>query len=199
MTFCLNRSGRSPGGRVPEYAGDGGTGSTVTRKTTALLGLVALVVVGCGRDTPTSLDESLLPEAPTSVEIVLEWDDFASNLRVLGGYGAPQDLGRGIVANQFAGTLDARTLVVLDTFPTTASVRDTLGTTRPDSSLTYLGARVVATFDTISSTNAGPVTLALGVLDQEYDPATVTWEHAVDTINDRAANSDLIASSVLAG
>ena len=36
------------------------------------------------------------------------------------------------------------------------------------------GARVVATFDTISSTNAGPVTLALGVVDQAYDPATVT-------------------------
>jgi hypothetical protein len=156
----------------------------VTRKTTALLMFVAVGVVACGRETPTSLDEDLLPDEPITVEVRLGWDDFASNLEVLGGYGSPLDLGRGVIAKGFGGTLDSRTLVMMDTLPSATSVRDSLGTTRTDSVLTFLSARLVARFDTISSTNTGPVTLALGALDQEWDPRTVTWSHAVDTIRD---------------
>lgn len=161
-----------------------GIGHTVTRKTTALLAFVAIGVVACARETPTSIDGDLLPDEPITVEITLSWADFASGLEVIGGYGSPIDLGRGVLARGFGGTLDSRALVVLDAFPSTASVQDTLGTTRPDSMLTFVGARVVATFDTISSTNTGPVTLTLGALAQEWDPETVTWAHAVDTIHD---------------
>jgi hypothetical protein len=156
----------------------------VKRKTTALLGLVAVGVVACGRETPTSVDEDLLPPEPVTVEIRMAWDDFASNLEVLGGYGSPLDLGRGVVARGFGGSLDSRALVMMDTLPSSTSVRDSLGTTRTDSVLTFLSARLVARFDTISSTNTGPVTLALGAVDQAWDPQTVTWTHAVDTIRD---------------
>jgi len=150
-----------------------------------LLGFVAIGVVACGRDTPTSIDEDLLPDEHVTVEIRMSWDEFASGLEVLGGYGSPLDLGRGILANGFAGTLDSRTLATLDTFPSSASVRDTLGTTRPDSMLTFVSGRLVARFDTVSSTNTGPVTLALGAVEQDWDPQTVSWTHAVDTIHDR--------------
>lgn len=164
-----------------------GTGHTVTRKTTALLGLVAVGLMACGRETPTSIDEDLLPDEPVTVEIRMDWEDFASGLEILGGYGSPLDLGRGVLANGFGGSLDSRTLAVLDTFPSSASVRDSLGTTRTDSVLTFLSGRLVAKFDTISSTNDGPVTLALGAVDQAWDPETVTWTHAVDTIRDLRA------------
>lgn len=161
-----------------------GLGHTVTRKTTALLAVVALGVMACGRETPTSVDEGLLPDEPITVEIRMGWDDFASQLEVIGGYGAPANLGRGVIANGFGGTLDSRALVMLDTFPSAASVRDTTGTTRTDSVLTFVGGRLVAIFDTISSTNTGPVTLAVGALGQVWDAQTVTWTHTVDTIND---------------
>ena len=55
----------------------------MTRKTTALLGWVVLAAAGCGRETPTSLDDSLLPDAPTTVEIVLGGQFLAGPTQVL--------------------------------------------------------------------------------------------------------------------
>jgi hypothetical protein len=175
-----------------------GTGHTVTRKTTALLGLVAVGVVACGRETPTSVDETLLPDEPISIEIRMGWDDFASGLEVIGGYGSPLNLGRGVLANGYGGTLQSRAVAMMDTFPASTSVRDTTGTTRTDSVLTFVGARLVAKFDTISSTNTGPVTLAVGAITQRWDPQTVTWTHTVDTINDLRAWDEEGAGPVLA-
>lgn len=149
-----------------------------------MLGLVAVGLTACGRDTPTSVDEGLLPDEPITVEIRMGWDEFASGLEVIGGYGSPLNLGRGVLANDFAGRLDSRALVKLDAFPSSASVQDSLGTTRTDSVLTFVSGRLVAVFDTISSTNTGPVTLAIGTLAEPWDHQTVTWTHAVDTIND---------------
>ena len=161
-----------------------GTGHTVTRKTTALLGLVAVGLMACGRETPTSVDGALLPDEPITLEVRLGWDDFGSGLEVIGGYGSPLNLNRSVLANAFGGTLDSRALIEMDSFPSVASVRDTTGTTRPDSTLTFVRGRLVAKFDTIASTNTGPVTLSLGALTQPWDAQTVSWTHAVDTIND---------------
>ena len=151
------------------------------------LGLAAMCMAACQEQTPTSLDENLLPEEPVTLEIELPWEDFASNLAVYGGYGAPWELGTGVLANAFAGTLDARTLVRFGAYPSVQQVRDTTGTTRPDSSLTFLGGRLVTFFDTIASTNEGPVELSLGAIQEEWDVETVTWTIAVDTLNDERA------------
>jgi hypothetical protein len=151
----------------------------------ALLGLAALSVVACEEQTPTSLDESLLPQEPITLELRIPWEDFASNLEVIGGFGAPAELGTGVLAKSFAGTLDARTLLRFTEYPTEASVRDTTGTTRTDDSLTFIGGRLVAFLDTIASTNEEPVLLGLGAIQHEWDVSTVTWTDAVDTINDQ--------------
>jgi hypothetical protein len=150
----------------------------------SLLGLAVLGVLACEEQTPTSLDEDLLPPEPITLELHIPWEDFASNLEVIGGYGSPSELGSGVLANSFAGTLDARTLLRFGAYPTSVSVRDTLGTTRADSSLAFIGGRLVAYLDTLASTNEGPVLLSLGALQQEWDVRTVTWTTAVDTIND---------------
>jgi hypothetical protein len=50
--------------------------------------------------------------------------------------------------------------------------------------LTLLSGRVVVVFDTLASTNEGPVTLALGAMDQEWHPSTASWTLAVDTALD---------------
>ncbi len=151
----------------------------------SLLGVTALGVVACEEQTPTSLDEGLLPEEPITLELHIPWEDFASNLEVIGGFGSPSELGTGVLANSFAGTLDARTLLRFGAYPSTVSVRDTTGTTRPDSSLTFIGGRVVVFLDTIASTNEGPVLLSLGAIQHPWDVRTVTWTTAIDTINDR--------------
>ncbi len=153
----------------------------------ALLALTAGVVGACAEETPTSLDEELLPREPITLELRFPWADFGSNLAVFGGYGSPSELGSGVLANTFAGSLNARTLVRYGAYPREVSVRDTTGTTRPDTLLTFIGGRVVAFLDTIASTNDGPVTLALGATQESWDATTVTWATAVDTINDKRA------------
>ncbi len=151
----------------------------------SLLGLTAFGVVACEEQSPTSLDDSLLPQEPITVELRIPWEDFASNLEVIGGFGAPVELGTGILAKSFAGMLDARTILRFQAYPTEWEVRDTTGTTRTDSDLTFIGGRVVALLDTIASTNEESVLLGLGATQHEWDVRTVTWTAAVDTINDQ--------------
>ena len=141
-------------------------------------------IAACQEESPTTLDANLLPEEPITLEIEIPWEDFASDLEVFGGYGAPWELGTGVIAKAFAGVLDARTLARFGAYPRVHQVRDTTGTTRPDSSLTFVGGRVVVVFDTIASTDNGPVRLGLGATQTRWDNRTVTWVTAVDTLND---------------
>lgn len=154
------------------------------RRSLVASALLLFGAAACEERTPTSLDESLLPPEPVTVEVRLGWDQFASNLEVFGGYGAPEELGTGVLANEYADTLNARTLVRFGAYPTETSVRDSLGTIRTDTNLTFVGGRVVAFFDTIASTNTSPVTLALGATENEWHATTATWTAAVDTIGD---------------
>lgn len=173
---------QSPEGRVGR-ADD--TGYQVMRmRVAALLGFLALVVVACGEETPTSVDPDLRPIEPTSVEVLLSWEEFGSNLEVFGGYGSVRSLGSGVLAHAFGGVLEARTLVRFGDFPTTASVPDTTGTQRTDTLLTLTGGRVVAFMDTVESVADGPVTLELGAMSQRWDAGSLSWEMAVDTTGD---------------
>lgn len=138
----------------------------------------------CDEEFPTGVVDGPLPGEPITVEVEIPWSEFASNLEVFGGYGSAADLGLGFVALQFADTLDARTLYRFARYPEAVTVRDTTGALRPDSTLTFVGGRLIARFDTLASTNAGPVSLGLGLIGQEWDPTTTTWDAAIDTIND---------------
>lgn len=154
------------------------------RRLAVTLLLSGAVLAGCEEELPVGVGDLPLPGQPVTVEVEVPWSDFASNLEVFGGYGSPEELSESFVANQFAGTLDARTLLRVATYPTLVVVTDTTGAQRPDSTLTFVGGRLVAFFDTLASTNTAPVTLGLGRLEQEWDPRTATWEAAIDTIND---------------
>jgi hypothetical protein len=151
----------------------------------ALAALVWAAGLACGERTPTSVDEALFPVAPVTVEVRLDWEDFASNLEIVGGYGSPQQLGTGIAAHAFGDSLEGRTLVRFARFPTSASVQDSTGTTRVDSLLTILSGRVVARIDTVASVHSGPVTLGIGATLQQWDPRTASWEMAVDSVADQ--------------
>lgn len=166
-------------------------------KLPALAGLCVLGTLACAEIAPTAVDDDLLPPAPLTVEIRLDWDEFGRNLEVLGGYGSAQELGSGVTARLFAGSLNARTLSRFTGYPRAATVRDAEGNTRADSSLTFVGGWVVARIDTPTSVADGPVTLSLGALQQRWDPRTTNWEFAVDTINDRSPWGEPGAGPVL--
>ncbi len=152
-----------------------------------VLGLAALGGTACEESTPTSVDPDLQPTHPASAEVHLAWEEFGSNLRVYGGYGAVADIGVGLVAHGFGGVLEARTLVRFAELATTVTVTDTTGTSTTDGSLTLIGGRVVATVDTASAVADGPVTLQLGAVSQGWDRFSASWTMAVDTTGDAVA------------
>lgn len=170
----------------------------IRTKLAALAGLCVVGTVACQELVPTSVDEDLLPPAPVTVEVRLGWDDFASALEVLGGYGSPQELGSGVTAHRYAGALDARTLARFTGYPLAATVRDSAGNTRADSSLTFVGGWVVAKLDTLTSVTDGPVTFGLGALQKAWHARTATWGLAVDTINNRSEWAEPGAGPVVA-
>lgn len=154
-------------------------------------------VAACSEQAPTSLDGDALPGEPVTLAIELPWEDFASDLVVLGGYGAPSDLGTGVLATEFAGTLNARTLMRFGAYPQSASVRDTAGTTVTDTDLTVIGGRVVAVFNQRTSTVDGPVTLTLGSLQESWDRNSADWAFAVDTVGVQVPWSEVGGGSVI--
>ena len=151
------------------------------RRWLSVTAALAVAGVACSERTPTSLDPDLLPPRPVSVEILVPWEGFGSDLEVFGGYGSRRELGVGMVASAFGGSLDARTLVSFDAIATFATVTDTTGTSRTDTLLSVRGGRVVVFVDTAGAVVDGPVSLELGILRQPWDPATVSWTMAVDT------------------
>ena len=69
----------------------------------AALGLWPIFLVGCEEQLPVAIGDQALPGEPVTIEITVPWSDFASNLEVFGGYGSPEDLGSGVLANQYEG------------------------------------------------------------------------------------------------
>jgi hypothetical protein len=155
-----------------------------TKKLTAAA-VLAVAAVACSQQDPTSVDASLLPEQPATIEVSLPWQDFGSNLGYYGGYGSAAQTGTGYIANDFGGTLTARTLVRFGAYPVSALVLDSVGNQLTDYGLTFHGGRVVAFFDTIGSVAAKPITLDLSVVRSNWDVRTATWTMAVDTLGNR--------------
>jgi hypothetical protein len=135
-------------------------------------------------ELPTAARSDLIPVEAITFKVTLPFDEFGSNLRVYGGYGGPVELSYGMMAHLYEGELEARTLIGLWPYPVAATVRDTTGTTRPDSSLAFVGGRVVAKFDTIASVHDGPVELAVGALEDSWHYRSASWRLAVDTVLD---------------
>lgn len=149
----------------------------------ALAALLVLGTASCEHDVPTAVGDDFFTVSPRTVELVIPWSDFAEDLRVFGGFGSPTLLGHGVLANQFEGLLDARTLARFRSFPDSAVVL--VNGTNTRSALTHVGGRLIVRFDTVASTNAEPVTLVANTLVPEWHSPTATWELAVDTANDR--------------
>ena len=137
--------------------------------------LCAGAVSGCREKIATAPDLGFLQVDPRTVEVLIPYADFVDEVQVFGGYGSAADLGHGAVALDFGG-LNARTLVHLGGFPTTAEVPGTL---------TFVGGRVVIVFDTVTGTLDTPVDVALFDVREDWHPPTVTWEVTVDTAGDR--------------
>ncbi|MSR35800.1 MAG: hypothetical protein EXR95_04015 [Gemmatimonadetes bacterium] len=149
--------------------------------------LSVAILAACDNQAPTAIDEDLVPVGPVTVEVRLPWSQFASNLRVLGGFGFASEVGLGFLAKEYEGVLNARTLVHFNAFPTEATVVDSAGTTRTDTKLSFVGGNIMIRFDAEASTNTGPVTVSAERTLVHWDAKTATWQNAVDSIDHRVA------------
>ena len=162
--------------------------------TAAALLLAALC--GCQELLPIVESEDLI-QSGFAIELVLPFDEFATSARVYGGYGRASELSGGFLAHEFGSQseggdpqelgLEAATLLRFGRYPQVVQVLDTTGTLRPDSSLTFLSARLLVRFDTIGSVHEGPVEIVAHALTEPWHGISATWEYAVDTIGHRVA------------
>lgn len=155
---------------------------------TAFAALLALGTAGCTEKIPTGLESGeLFPVAARTLEIRVPYHRFVQSVRVLGGFGSPADVGKGVIAHWHEGSLEARTLVRFPAFPRTASVRDSGGTMRVDSALAFVGGRLVIRIDTAAARAGGSVSVAAGVLAHPWHVRSASWTRAVDTIGGTVA------------
>jgi hypothetical protein len=161
------------------------TPRVTTRLLRAVPAVIAVAAAACQQKDPTSVDASLLPEQPVTVEISFPWADFASNLQMYGGYGTAAQTGSGFIAKDYDDTLTARTLVRFDAYPTTAVVLDSLGDQLTDYDISFHGGRLVAFFDSVGSDATKPITLDLGIVRTGWDVRTADWTWAVDTVGNK--------------
>jgi hypothetical protein len=152
---------------------------------------VVLVVLGtapllaCQEEIVAVLEGDLVPVDALTVEVRLPFEDFAKDLEAWSGYGRPFELTRDVLARNFGGSMDARVLNSWFPFPSGAQVRDAAGLVRTDTLLTFVGARLVARFDTLTSVFDEVLEIGVGALSQEWDFVSSSWDMAVDTVGDR--------------
>jgi hypothetical protein len=151
----------------------------------SLLALTTALALGCDERTPTSLTEDFLPVLPTTFEVRLSWEQFATGLEVYGGFGLPSDRGGGVLANAFRGLLHARTLGRFERLDPLVQVPDSTGTLVEDPNPRLRGGRVIVHFDSLGSHPGRPVTISVLRMSTEFDAITATWELAADSVGAR--------------
>jgi hypothetical protein len=134
---------------------------------------VVATLAACQNEIPTALGEGFLPVEPVTLEVRLPWSQFTTSAQVVGGFGGANELGVGIIANAFGGTLNARTLMHLEHRDYDAS--DTL--------TTIMGGNFLLRFNPTGSSDQGPVTVAVGRTSTHWDASSASWRMAVDSLD----------------
>lgn len=146
-----------------------------------LLAVLALSAAACSDDTPTFTGEDEFPPGviPVTREVILPASEFFRSLGSFSGYTRASDLQSVVVANQYAGALDAHALARFGPFPVALTYRRD-GAERRDAAFTYLNSSLVLRVDTLASTD-GPVTVQVWQAAQAWERTSATWTTAIDT------------------
>ena len=112
------------------------------------LTLMACAAAGCTEKISTAPDLGFLRVNPRTAEVVIPFDDFVDEVLVFGGYGSTAEIDHALVAVDYGG-LNARTLVLLDFYPTRSDQVPGL--------LTFSDGRIVIFFDTLRGIVDSPV------------------------------------------
>lgn len=147
----------------------------------AIAGVLAIVGVlaGCGDEDPTRVGSELLGEGLRTVEVILEHQAFLQGDTTYDRIGTLNQAPYGIVADSFAGEMDARVLFRVER-PYQVTYEDTTGSTQVDSLGAIRGGTVTVVVDTLFQPE-GPVQLEVVELTEDWHPGTVSWANRADT------------------
>lgn len=145
------------------------------------LGLAGLGtgLTACGDEDATGVGSNLLGPGIRTFEVVLDGTTFLQGDTTYDGIGRLRDANFRILANQFAGELDAHTLFEI-TRPFTVTYQEPGGGVNTDSLRAIRGARVTLVLDTIGSSSR-PVEVEVRPVLESWDPGSVTWTLRHDT------------------
>lgn len=149
------------------------------------LGMVGLAAVAgglaaCGEEDPTGVGSELIGPGITTFEVVLDGAAFLLEDTTYDSLGELSDAGFRLVANDFAGELDAHTLFEIQRPFTVVYAPEEGGPSTTDSLAAIRGARVTVIVDTIGTT-AGPIELEVLPVTESWDAGSVTWNLRYDT------------------
>jgi hypothetical protein len=113
-------------------------------------------------------------------EIVLTADAFLASDSTLTGF---SELASAVtlLARDVAGGLEARGAFRFAAAPIAIDVATDSTTFVTDTLATIVGARLEFVIDTLTAASADTVRLAVGAIQEPWDPATATWENRVDS------------------
>jgi hypothetical protein len=147
---------------------------------TFLLAALVLGLAACDDESPTLSGTDIFGGNSPTREVILPAGATFRQLGVFTGYSAPSGVVYSVVANRFAGELSANALYrSAGAFPRSVTyTQDNVN--RTDTLPRFVSGELVVRVDSALST-AGPVTLQVFRLAQDWDAATATWESARDT------------------
>ena len=118
---------------------------------------------------------------PLTFEVRLPWSEFASNLRIVGGYGKPAQTGTALLAHEFDNGLQARMLLRPGAYPTSVEVTDSLGNREEDHNISIISGSLWVTVDTTGVHHLGATDVRLDRLLEPWDARTATWALASES------------------
>jgi len=148
--------------------------------------LLLLLMAGCSEELATSADPNLIPVEAETFEVLLPFEQFATEYRVDRGFGFTQDLPTVTLANNWGESLSTRVLFRYLNFPdaiTAQAPGSLVGVV--DSAFVAVGGRMLLVMDPASSAGPETMQIELASVSEEWDPQSATWTLAVDTVGDR--------------
>lgn len=142
------------------------------------LGSLTSVLGGCGDEDPTEVGAGLIGQSVRTFEVFLDGSDFLVSDTTYDRLGSLNRAPFWLVADDYAGELDARTLFSV-VRPFDVTWQDST-VTRTDSVVAIVGGTLTLVVDSLASTT-GPVELEVYEVTEDWDWFTTSWDLRTDT------------------
>jgi hypothetical protein len=140
---------------------------------------VAALVAACGDENPISVGSDLMGPGVRTYEVTLDPAAFLVADTTYDRIGTLDEAPFRMVAHEFDGTLEARTLLSL-LRPEMVTYTPAEGSSRTDSIQAFVGATLTLVVDTMA-TSPGAIDLQIVQVMEEWHRRTATWDIRIDT------------------